>query len=49
MWVPFEILSDVIEKDRAIYPRLEDAVDALKWWLAHAPDSGAIVDDVNWL
>lgn len=42
-------VSEVIDAEQAIYPRLEDAFDALKWWLARVPESGEIIDDVNWL
>jgi hypothetical protein len=33
----------------AIHERLEDAFDALKWWLARRPDSGEAQDDRYWL
>ena len=42
-------VSEVIDAEQAIYPRLEEAFDALKWWLARVPESGQIIDDVNWL
>jgi hypothetical protein len=42
-------VSEVIDREQSIYPRLADAFDALKWWLAHVPESGEIIDDVNWL
>ncbi len=42
-------VSEVIDAEQAIYPRLEEAFDALKWWLARKPESGEIIDDVNWL
>jgi hypothetical protein len=42
-------VSEVIDAEQAIYPRLEDAFDALEWWLARVPESGEIIDDVNWL
>ena len=29
--------------------RLSESFDALKWWLSHRPESGEIIDDVNWL
>ena len=44
-----DIVSTVVDKEQAIYPRLEDAFDALKWWLAHVPESGELIDDLNWL
>jgi hypothetical protein len=42
-------VSDIIDKEQARYPRLFDAFDALKWWLSHRPDSGELLDDINWL
>ena len=42
-------VTDVIDAEQAIYPRLGEAFDALKWWLARVPESGEIIDDVNWL
>ncbi|MGA2535710.1 MAG: hypothetical protein ABSF53_06845 [Terracidiphilus sp.] len=42
-------VSEVVDAEQAIYPRLADAFDALKWWLAREPDSGETIDDVNWL
>jgi hypothetical protein len=42
-------VSDVIDSEQSIYPRLWDAFDALKWWLARMPESGELLDDINWL
>lgn len=42
-------VSEVIDAEQEIYPRLEDAFEALKWWLAHRPDSGVLLDDENWI
>jgi len=42
-------VSEVLDAEQTVYPRLEEAFDALKWWLAREPDSGEIIDDVNWL
>jgi hypothetical protein len=42
-------VTDVIDAEQAIYPRLVEAFDALKWWLARSPESGEIIDDVNWV
>jgi hypothetical protein len=42
-------VSEIIDEGQSVYHRLEDAVDALKWWLARVPESGEIIDDVNWL
>jgi hypothetical protein len=28
---------------------MEEAFEALKWWLARVPESGEIVDDYYWL
>jgi hypothetical protein len=33
----------------SIYQRMEEAFEALKWWLARVPDSGEIIDDYYWL
>ncbi len=42
-------VSEVIDAGQSIYPRLEHAIDALKWWLARVPENGEIIDDINWL
>jgi len=42
-------VSEAIDAEREHFPRLDDALDALKWWLAHEPESGEIIDDLNWL
>ena len=42
-------VSEVVDLEQAIYPRLDQAFDALKWWLSRVPESGEIIDDVNWL
>ena len=42
-------VSEIIDKEQEIYPRLGDAFEALKWWLAHVPDSGELIDDMHWL
>jgi hypothetical protein len=42
-------VSAKIDAESVIYPRLEDAWDALKWWIAHNPDNGVLIDDVHWL
>jgi hypothetical protein len=42
-------VSEIIDREQAIYPRLGDAFDSLKWWLAHSPDSGILLDDLNWM
>jgi hypothetical protein len=42
-------VSEKIDAEMALYPRLEDAWDALKWWLAHFPDIGELIDDYHWL
>jgi hypothetical protein len=44
-----ECVSTVIDLEQAIYPRLGDAFEALKWWLARRPDSGVLLDDINWI
>lgn len=43
------IVSETIDRETCIYPRVQDAFDALKWWLAHRPESGEIIDDLHWL
>ncbi len=43
------IVTEIVDAETAIYPRLEDAFDALKWWLARRPDAGKILDDLNWI
>ena len=42
-------VSEIIDKEREIYPRLDEAWEALKWWLARRPDSGVLLDDIHWL
>ena len=42
-------VSARIDAETAIYPRLEAAFDALKWWLSHEPESGECLDDFHWL
>jgi hypothetical protein len=42
-------VMDKIDAECATYPRLEEAFDGLKWWLAHNPDSGELLDDYHWL
>ena len=42
-------VQEVVDAEQAIYNRLHEAVDALKWWLAREPESGELIDDVNWL
>jgi hypothetical protein len=42
-------VSTKIYTEVSTYPRLEEAFDALKWWLAHNPDSGELIDDYHWL
>ena len=37
-------VSSTIDSESSIYPRLEEAFDALKWWLAHRPDSGEVLE-----
>lgn len=43
------IVSEIIDAEQAIYPRLEQAFDALKWWLSHKPENGVLLDDENWI
>jgi len=42
-------VSEVIDREQATYPRLEEAFDALKWSLSHVPEAGKIIDDLYWL
>ena len=42
-------VTDVLDKEQFLYPRLEDAFEALKWYLARVPDCGEIIDDTNWI
>lgn len=42
-------VSDIVDREQALYPRLGDAFDALKWWLARNPESGTLLDDLNWI
>lgn len=42
-------VSEVIDKEQALYPRLVDAFEGLKWWLSHDPESGELIDDIHWL
>ena len=42
-------VSIKIDAECATYPRLEEAYDALKWWLAHEPSSGEPITDVWWV
>ena len=42
-------VSEIIDKEQELYPRLGDAFEALKWWLSHVPESGELIDDVHWL
>lgn len=42
-------VSQVVDLESSLYPRMEEAFDALKWWLARKPESGSIVDDYYWV
>jgi hypothetical protein len=44
-----DIVSETIDQYSETYPRLESAFDGLKWFLAHSPESGEILDDFHWL
>ncbi len=44
-----QVVSETIDRRVSNYPRLEEAYDALKWWLAHVPQAGEIIDDLHWL
>jgi hypothetical protein len=43
------IVSETIDQQTEIYPRLGEAFDGLKWFLARSPESGEIVDDFHWI
>jgi len=42
-------VTDKIDQERAIYPRLEEAWEALKWWLCRKPESGELLDDIHFI
>jgi hypothetical protein len=42
-------VSEIIDQEQAIYPRLRDAFEALKWSLSHRPEDGELLDDLHWL
>ena len=52
------ILREIVEEhgvletlyaERSIYPRLEEAFDALKWRLSRTPEFGYLVDEKYWV
>ncbi|MGB8030675.1 MAG: hypothetical protein WCF30_13560 [Terracidiphilus sp.] len=43
------IVSETIDQSAETYPRLEEAFDGLKWFLAHSAESGEILDDFHWI
>lgn len=42
-------VSDKIDAEISIYPRLEEAFDALKWTLGRNAEDGELIDDYHWL
>jgi len=42
-------VSDKVDCEGEIYPRINEAFSALKWWLSHDPESGELIDDYHWL
>jgi hypothetical protein len=42
-------VSAKIDAEARVYERLEDAFDALKWWLARNFDKGELIDDFHWM
>ena len=42
-------VSAKVYAEVGVYARLEEAFDALKWWLAHNPEDGELIDDYHWL
>lgn len=43
------VVSETLDQNAEVFPRLEEAFDGLKWFLAHSPESGEILDDFHWL
>jgi hypothetical protein len=42
-------VTEKIYAEGSFYPRLEDAYDALTWWLARNAEEGELIDDYYWL
>jgi len=42
-------VTHVVYMESQLYRRMEEAFEALKWWLARVPESGSIVDDYFWV
>ena len=42
-------VSARVDAECAIYPRLEEAFDSLKWWLARQAETAELIDDYHWL
>jgi len=43
------VVYQTIDAERVIYPRLEEAYDALKWRLSRTPEFGYLVDEKHWV
>jgi hypothetical protein len=43
------IVSETIDQQTMIYPRLQDAFDGVTWYLARDPEAGELLDDLHWL
>ena len=42
-------VAEVVDAHSAMYPRLADAFEGLKWFLARTPEAGYLLDDLHWL
>jgi hypothetical protein len=43
-------VTQILEAERSLYPRLIDACEALTWRLARRPDSDAyLIDEKHWV
>ena len=44
-----QVVSEVVDRAREKYPRLEEVFEGLKWYISRVPESGEALDDANWL
>ncbi len=42
-------VTNVVYMEGQLYPRMDEAFEALKWWLARNPETGLLIDDYYWL
>jgi hypothetical protein len=42
-------VTEKIYSESNFYPRLEEAYDALTWWLARNAEHGELIDDYYWI